>query len=154
MLTKIISKDDALALITKSEDHFFDQKAKEVSGAKVQRALVAFGNADGGELIVGVADAKVGTPKINRWHGHAAIEDFNGVLQAINGIQPSLPCSTAFLALSGSARSRVARSSRQEFARPQDECERCVHSQRSAVSARDRPSAADRPSIREATSVV
>ena len=43
-----------------TESHFFDHKAKEVSGAKVQRALVAFGNADGGELAVGIADAQEG----------------------------------------------------------------------------------------------
>jgi ATP-dependent DNA helicase RecG len=98
MLTKLISKDDALALVNRTESHFFDFKAKEVSGAKVQRALVAFGNADGGELAVGIADAKEGIPPLDRWQGHASIEDFNGVLQAINGIQPTVPCSTAFLA--------------------------------------------------------
>ena len=64
----------------------------------MQRALVAFGNADGGELVVGIADAKVGTSDLDRWQGQGAIEDFNGVLQAITGIQPSLPCSMAFLA--------------------------------------------------------
>ena len=58
MLTKIVSKDEALALISRPEDHFFDIKAKRVSGARVQRALVAFGNADGGELAVGIADVK------------------------------------------------------------------------------------------------
>jgi ATP-dependent DNA helicase RecG len=98
MLTKVISKEDAAALIKKSEDHFFDQKAKEVSGAKVQRALVAFANADGGELLVGVADPKAGMSDVARWQGHAAIEDFNGVIQAITGIQPPLPCSMAFFA--------------------------------------------------------
>lgn len=98
MLTKVISKDEALALISRSEDHFFDLKAKEVSGAKVQRALVAFANADGGELAVGIADAKVGAESLDRWQGHARIEDFNGVLQAINGVQPTVPCSTVFLA--------------------------------------------------------
>jgi ATP-dependent DNA helicase RecG len=98
MLTKVISKDDAIALITKSEDHFFDHKAKEVAGAKVQRALVAFANADGGELAVGVADTKASSSDLDRWQGHGAIEDYNGILQAISGIQPSIPCSAVFLA--------------------------------------------------------
>ena len=69
-----------------------------MSGAKVQRALVAFGNADGGELVVGVADAKAGASDLDRWQGHGAIEDFNGVLQAISEIRQTLPCSMSFFA--------------------------------------------------------
>ena len=98
MLSKVISQDDARALIERAEDHFFDQKSKEVSGAKVQRALVAFGNTDGGELAVGIADAKEATSDLRRWQGHGAIEDFNGILQAVTSIQPTLPCSMSFFA--------------------------------------------------------
>ena len=47
---------------------------------------------------MGIADAKEGAQPLDRWQGHATIEDFNGVLQSINGIQPSVPCSTVFLA--------------------------------------------------------
>lgn len=98
MLTRIIARDDAVALIRRQEDHFYDQKAQGVSGAQLQKALVAFGNADGGELVVGIEDAQAGATTVQRWQGHATIEDFNGLVQALHSIEPSLPCSMTFLA--------------------------------------------------------
>lgn len=51
-----ISAEDALALSTREESHFFDRKAIGVSGKSLQKCAVAFANADGGEICVGVAD--------------------------------------------------------------------------------------------------
>jgi len=101
LLTKLITKAEATALIERAEDHFFDQKAIEASGVKIQRALVAFANADGGELIIGIEDAREGSSTLSRWHGHGSIENFNGIVQAIYEIQPQLPSSMTFLAVEG-----------------------------------------------------
>ena len=49
-----ITEDEAFALCTRTEDHFFDRKAGALSGAKLQKIVVAFANADGGEAVVGV----------------------------------------------------------------------------------------------------
>lgn len=98
MLTKIVSVEEAVALILREEDHFFDLKAAAVNGTKLQRSVVAFANADGGELLIGIDDAKVGGATLDRWRGNARVEDFNGLIQAIHQIQPAAPCSMVFLA--------------------------------------------------------
>lgn len=88
MITRTISREDALQLCTRPEDHFFDRKALGVASAKLLRHVSAFANADGGELVVGVADEG---EAVQRWNGAATIEEFNGVLQALREIEP--PCS-------------------------------------------------------------
>lgn len=59
MNIKNISKEEADKLIEKEESHFFDQKAKEISGDKVQKISVAFANTDGGEFCIGIKDKKM-----------------------------------------------------------------------------------------------
>jgi hypothetical protein len=46
-----ISKDDALALSARSEDHFFDRKGLSTTGKQLQKLVVAFANADGGSCL-------------------------------------------------------------------------------------------------------
>lgn len=96
MKTKEISKSDALSLAMREETHFFDNKAKEISGQKIQKISVAFANADGGEFIIGIRDPK-DEPDVNlRWQGVEKIEDFNSHLQAISEISPTLDFSCTF----------------------------------------------------------
>jgi ATP-dependent DNA helicase RecG len=40
------------------EGHFTDVKAKEIAPAKLTKTIVAFANAEGGEIYVGIKDGK------------------------------------------------------------------------------------------------
>jgi ATP-dependent DNA helicase RecG len=62
-----------------------DFKAKEVSPAKLSRALSAFANADGGELFIGILNS--GSPP-KRWSGFANAEAANGHIQAFEQFFP------------------------------------------------------------------
>ncbi|MDW7555582.1 MULTISPECIES: helix-turn-helix domain-containing protein [Azospirillum] len=43
-------------ILDADEDHFFDTKGCKIQPAKLQETFVAFANADGGEIYVGVED--------------------------------------------------------------------------------------------------
>ncbi len=73
----------------RAEGHFFDRKSVKVSGQKLQKIVVAFANADGGEVIIGISDDKDEPDPNNRWDGFNAVEQFNGHLQAIHALNPS-----------------------------------------------------------------
>lgn len=45
-------------LLTKQEDHFNDFKSKQISPSKLQETFVAFANADGGDIWIGIEDEK------------------------------------------------------------------------------------------------
>ena len=85
-----ISPEDALVVCSRDESHFFDRKAIGVSGQQVQKAAVAFANSDGGELVVGVRDSADEKEAENRWQGADDLEDFNGLLQALFEVSPTL----------------------------------------------------------------
>jgi ATP-dependent DNA helicase RecG len=97
MKNKEISKEDALILAQKGESHFFDHKALQVSGQKVQKISTAFANADGGEFIIGIVDADDEPDPSKRWAGANKIEDFNSHLQAMSEVSPTLDFSCTFL---------------------------------------------------------
>lgn len=97
MKQKNITKQDALNLIQKQESHFFDIKAFEVSGVKVQKIATAFANADGGEFLIGIKDFKDECDPLKRWVSGKIIEDFNSHLQALSEITPTLDFSCTFL---------------------------------------------------------
>ncbi len=101
METKTISADDAILLASKTEDHFFDRKAAEIKGAKLQKIAVAFANADGGEAYVGIVDDKDEPDPAKRWSGAKSIEDYNQHIQALTEVQPALPMDITFLKAEG-----------------------------------------------------
>ncbi len=90
MNTKTITSFEADEFSIREESHFFDRKAAQIKGAKVQKAAVAFANADGGELIIGIADDEDETDPGRRWQGVSKIEELNSHLQAIFDITPPL----------------------------------------------------------------
>jgi len=90
MRTRQITEAEVLDLSGREESHFYDRKAFGVSGKKIQKLAVAFANADGGELVVGISDDKDEPDIPKRWHGTAKLEDFNGLLQALFEVTPSL----------------------------------------------------------------
>jgi ATP-dependent DNA helicase RecG len=101
METKTITAVDAIQLSTKQEDHFFDRKASAIKGAKLQKIVVAFANADGGETYVGITDEKDEPDAAKRWTGAQHIEDYNQHIQALIEVQPALPMDLTFLKAEG-----------------------------------------------------
>ncbi len=97
METKEISLREANLIIEKEESHFFDQKAKEIDGKKIQKISVAFANTDGGEFVIGIKDTKAESETCKRWDGFDKVEDCNFVFQALNEIEPGLDYSASFL---------------------------------------------------------
>ena len=90
MNTRVVTESEAADFCMRDESHFFDRKSAGVSGKKVQKVSVAFANADGGELVIGVADDKDQPDPSLRWQGVGNIEELNGHLQAIFEITPTL----------------------------------------------------------------
>lgn len=97
MKKKRITQEDAIKLIEKEESHFFDHKALEVSGEKIQKISTAFANADGGEFLIGIIDKKDEPDSNKKWKGARNIEDFNSHIQALSEITPTLDFSCTFL---------------------------------------------------------
>ena len=80
METRQPGKDEYEKLIDITEDHFNDLKSKEIKPSKLQETFVAFANADGGEIWVGVEDNKYQGERIN---GFYTKEDANDILHTI-----------------------------------------------------------------------
>ena len=97
MQTKTITSQEARVIAARDEDHFFDRKAAAIKGAKLQKAAVAFANADGGEVYVGVSDNKDEPDAGKRWRGPELIEAFNQHIQALTEVEPTLPYTLTFL---------------------------------------------------------
>ena len=86
----MISEAEFAELANRDESHFFDLKEKAVSGAALQKIAVAFSNADGGEMIIGLRDKRTSDNLEDRWDGITDIEKLNGYLQALSEVKPGL----------------------------------------------------------------
>ena len=82
-----ISPEQRAHLLTETEGHFVDVKAKEVSPAKLTRTIAAFSNAAGGELYVGIAEDASDRSK-REWLGFENMEAANGHIQAFEEFFP------------------------------------------------------------------
>jgi ATP-dependent DNA helicase RecG len=78
--TILITETELAEIANRDESHFFDTKQYDVSGKSIQKIAVAFSNADGGELIVGIKDKKLGGSPKERWEAIGDIEKLNGHL--------------------------------------------------------------------------
>lgn len=87
--TTVLSDDEFFEIANRDESHFFDIKSYAVSGKSLQKVGVAFSNADGGELIIGIKDKKIEALN-DRWERISDIEQLNGHLQALFEVQPAL----------------------------------------------------------------
>lgn len=54
--TRSLEDGELIKILGKNEDHFFDVKSKDILPSKLQETFVAFANADGGEVYIGVED--------------------------------------------------------------------------------------------------
>lgn len=92
-----LTREDALALAGRVEGDFFDRKAAKIDGRGLQKIAVAFANADGGEVVVGIADDKDAPAVADRWQGLPKPEDFNGHIQALFDLNPAIDFRHEFL---------------------------------------------------------
>jgi len=97
MKEKELNEKDKLELTSRQEGHFFDKKAKEIDGRKIQKIAVAFANADGGDFIIGIKDDKDEHDVNKRWDGANDKEYFNKVFENLLEIKPTVPYTPTFL---------------------------------------------------------
>lgn len=93
----MVSDAELVQIAGRDESHFFDLKSQAVSGRSLQKVAVAFSNADGGEIVIGIKDKKDGADLDDRWEGSSDIEQMNGHLQALFEVQPPLDIRYEFL---------------------------------------------------------
>lgn len=74
-------------ILSHTEGHFLDLKAKEILPSKLTKTISAFANADGGELFIGIAESGV-VGISHRWDGFADPEDGNAHLQVFENLFP------------------------------------------------------------------
>lgn len=82
-----ITDKQLLEVLSYTEGHFLDIKAKEIKPSKLTKAISAFANADGGELYIGIAE-NVTLPFPHKWDGFAKPEDANAHLQVFESLFP------------------------------------------------------------------
>lgn len=92
-----LTETEILSFSDRDESHFYDNKAFEIKGDKIQKIAVAFANADGGEFIIGIKDKKDEPNKSKRWQAIDDIESFNFVFQNLTCLSPTIPHSYEFL---------------------------------------------------------
>lgn len=97
MKERLITQPEIIEIANRDESHFYDNKAFEIKGDKIQKIAVAFANADGGEFIIGIKDKKEEANPINRWQGIKDIESFNFVFQNLTELSPTIPHNYEFL---------------------------------------------------------
>lgn len=75
-----ISRGEANQVVAIEEGHFADVKSVDLAPKKIIKHLLAFANADGGELYIGIDD------KPRLWRGFENQEAANGHIQAYDGV--------------------------------------------------------------------
>lgn len=80
-----LTEAQKLKLLDVSEGHFLDFKSARISPAKASQSISAFANADGGELLIGIEDAKV---QGNRWVGFSDQEAVNSFVAVFTSLYP------------------------------------------------------------------
>ncbi|WP_421670225.1 helix-turn-helix domain-containing protein [Rahnella sp. EDr1-12] len=72
-----MSEKEVKGLLDTVEDHFNDFKSKQIAPNKLQETFVAFANADGGNIFVGIEDANTQRDRIL---GFDEPEDANAII--------------------------------------------------------------------------
>lgn len=104
---QVISEAEAVNLCEKEEGQFFDKKAKGVGGDKIQKLAVAFANADGGEFVVGIDDDDENSVPLQRWNGVDNTEEFNGLVQSLVDLNPTIDFRAKYIRIEGRPRDYV-----------------------------------------------
>lgn len=77
-----VSNKEVEKLLSLEEGHFSELKSKEISIAKLTKALAAFSNAEGGELFIGIEDSP------RAWNGFDNIEAANAHVRTFEEFFP------------------------------------------------------------------
>lgn len=94
-----VGNEEVIDLCTRQEDDFFDRKSARIKPNQIQDVAVAFANAEGGTVVVGVEDAnpdKYPNP-IDRWRGAEDIESYNPIISNLASLNPSIDYVHQFL---------------------------------------------------------
>lgn len=81
-----ITADERDKILTFSEGHFGDLKAREIAPAKLTRTIAALSNAEGGEVYIGVGEDD--SRKVRQWRGFDSQEKANAHLQVFEPLFP------------------------------------------------------------------
>ena len=97
MNVRDLNNEELASILERDESHFFDFKAREVAPRQIEKIAVAFANADGGELIVGISEINEAGDKSYKAKGFEDLEAMNSLLQAIFALNPPLAVNYEFL---------------------------------------------------------
>lgn len=85
MKTVEITKQEADAILANPEGHFVDFKSKRIAPSKLSRTISAFGNAEGGDVYIGIEDPS----QIDlRWDGFSSYEEANAFIDLLHNLFP------------------------------------------------------------------
>lgn len=101
-----VGDEEVLDLCTRQEDDFFDRKSARIKPNQIQDVAVAFANAEGGTIVLGVEDANPGKHPnpIDRWQGAEDIESYNPIISSLSTLNPSIDYEHKFLYRDGDYR--------------------------------------------------
>jgi ATP-dependent DNA helicase RecG len=74
-------------VLSYTEGHFLDVKAKEIKPSKLTKTISAFANADGGEVYIGIAE-NITLPFPHKWEGFTVPENANAHIQVFESLFP------------------------------------------------------------------
>jgi ATP-dependent DNA helicase RecG len=97
MNVRDITPQELVSIINREESHFFDFKARDVAPRQIEKICVAFANADGGELVIGISEDEVDGQKAFSAKGFADLESMNSILQSLFSLNPPVGVSYEFL---------------------------------------------------------
>lgn len=86
-------------LCARQEDDFFDRKSARIKPSQIQDVAVAFANAEGGIIVVGIEDDndKKFPNLTDRWKGADHIEGYNPIIANLSSLNPSIDYVHQFL---------------------------------------------------------
>lgn len=94
-----VGDEEVIDLCTREEDDFFDRKSARIKPNQIQDAAVAFANAEGGTIAVGIEDAKSQQYQnpTDYWQGEESIEKYNPIINSLSSLNPSIDYEHKFL---------------------------------------------------------
>ncbi|WP_151806603.1 ATP-binding protein [Acinetobacter bereziniae] len=78
---------EGLRLCNETESHYVDFKSSRIKPADILQHVVAFSNADGGFLFIGIEDNKTNLKDLDKWIGFKSLENIDPYLAVIRDIR-------------------------------------------------------------------
>lgn len=78
--TREIDAQELSQLLIANEDHFFDVKSRDITPSKLQETFVAFANADGGDIYIGIEDVKFAGERVRPF---STPEEANAIISVV-----------------------------------------------------------------------